>query len=1061
MSSVFIIWDSTLEAVGQTARTLREEPALAGGHTLHILGTTGDRAIGELERRILDLLEVSDGMLAFIDRPNANMAWEVGLGLGRGRRVALATESVEAPAWVAGTAFSSMLRQQDAAHPRVMLDLLDTLPDWDQLPPAEPGDDTLLLCPDEADGATCRLLIHNKLGAAFARPLALEGWRFTELPVQLRDVGRVAWVIPAARAGQPGHGVANTVHALVAGHAVAAGLPVGIFCQARCPVPADLSGRTSRYTTPHDLVERLRSWAATTPPVGTRARRAQPDHRLRLYAAVVAEDHAHAVPLLRDVQDAALQTVYVQLSVGGRAQGRVDRLEVLIRERLAADGDAGRWLVTAPPGAGKTTLARHLAHTLALAATDDDEAPLPVFLRLADLAPGADPLAVADEGFRLMRPSAGPVHDALTRATRQRGRVWLLLDGLDEVSDLGKAARWLKGLAGDPAWAQVVIVVLTREVGEDTMKEARAPYTTVVVQPLAPGQQQQLVHNLARAGLVDDAVAAHVHTAIQRGALPAGLANNPLLLTLMVLTAAQRAGRGERPRVHRATILSDAVDYLLERRYCFDPEQRGPMGVRRPALVRQVLTALAVAWHEEGGERWPEEQLLRALGAALAEVRAADPAAGLELDGLWPGGAEDLRDELDRHAGVLGRFDGPRSEWGWLHRSLRELLAAQAVARWPVERRDGLWGRVTARDEALEELDPWEDDRIQGELDRYKPWGEALGLLVGMLPAAEARERLETLAAAVPAAAVRALVAAEGLEPWEHLALLLRCTPNGWYPSWDNDDLDAVVELLRARGDAGEALWAAVALERSTMELGVLWYALERLEDEVDPRRFFAACGRPQDGAPQLDMVALHGDRLSFEMGSPEGVGDDDEHPRHRVTLRPFALSRTPVTVAQLRHFDEGWSGEPDHPAVDLDWFSARLFATWVGGRLPTEAEWECACRAGTTTRWSFGDDEARLGAFAWFEGEGGRQTHPVGQKPANPWGLHDMHGHVWEWCEDRWFRRYDGPTDNPVGPEAGGVRVIRGGSAWNDAGWCRSALRGGDRPGNRDVDIGLRVALP
>jgi formylglycine-generating enzyme required for sulfatase activity len=1062
MARVFVIWDSTLRAAGATARALRGKPHRARGHEIDILGAEGDRAFGELEERIRGALTASEGLLAFIDRPNANVAWEVGLGLGLGRPVALAAEASQLPGWTRGTPFASMLTQGDASDMDVLLDVLDTMGSWASAgEPPEPGDATLLLCPNAGVGKVCRATIADELPALGA-PLDDVTWPLPELPRRLEGVGRVVWVVPQARVDEDRHGVGTTVHALIAGYAAALGLPLGVFCPLRSAALADVVGRERGYSTVDDLISKLRAWERENKPIGARATRQRPEHLRRLFAGVVAEDHARAVPLLRDAQDAALQTVYVQLGVAGRHEGRPARLEEFIRARLASEGDAGRWLVTAPPGAGKTTLARHLAHTLAVAATEDDEAPLPVFLRLADLPPGADPLAVADEAFRLLRPSAGSAHAALARAAARRGRLWLLLDGLDEVGELPKAARWLKGLAGDPAWAQVVIVVLTREVGEDELKKAGALYKPVVVQPLDAGQQRQLVANLARAGLVDEAAASHAQASIRGGALPAGLATNPLLLTLLVLTAAQRAGRGERPRVHRATLLSDAVDYLLERRYGFDPDGRGHAGVRRPALVRRVLTALAVAWHETHRERWSEQELLDGLGAAMLEVRTADVPAGLEMDRAWPDGARDLRDELDRHAGVLGRFDGPRSEWGWLHRSLRELLVAQAVARWPAERRDGLWGRVTAADEALEKLDPWDIKRRQAEVERYKPWGEALGLLVGMLPADEAHQRLEQLAANVPAAAVRALVAAEGLAPWEHLALLLRCHPRKWYyPAWDNDDLDAVVELLRARGDAGEALWAAVAPERSTMELGVLWYALERLEDQVDPRRFFTACGRPQDGAPQLDIVTLDGDRLSFEMGSPDGVGYGNEHPRHRVTLRPFALSRTPVTVAQFRAFDAAWSGQPDHPVVFVDWFSARLFATWVGGRLPTEAEWECACRAGTSTRWSFGDDEARLGTYAWFEGEGGKQTHPVGQKPANPWGLHDMHGHVGEWCEDRWFRRYDGPTDNPVGPEAGGGRVIRGGSAWVDAGWCRSALRVGDRPGGRSGAVGLRVALP
>ena len=130
--------------------------------------------------------------------------------------------------------------------------------------------------------------------------------------------------------------------------------------------------------------------------------------------------------------------------------------------------------------------------------------------------------------------------------------------------------------------------------------------------------------------------------------------------------------------------------------------------------------------------------------------------------------------------------------------------------------------------------------------------------------------------------------------------------------------------------------------------------------------------------------------------------------------------------------------------------------------RLPTEAEWEYAARAGSTTAYSFGDDAGELGAYAWYDGNSGNKTHPVGQKRANPWGLHDMHGNVWEWVQD-WYGKdyYRSSSDtDPRGPSSGESRVLRGGS-WNfDAGLCRSAFRDSFRPDGRHESNGFRLAL-
>ena len=127
--------------------------------------------------------------------------------------------------------------------------------------------------------------------------------------------------------------------------------------------------------------------------------------------------------------------------------------------------------------------------------------------------------------------------------------------------------------------------------------------------------------------------------------------------------------------------------------------------------------------------------------------------------------------------------------------------------------------------------------------------------------------------------------------------------------------------------------------------------------------------------------------------------------------------------------------------------------------RLPTEAEWEFACRAGAQTAYFFGQESNRLGDYAWFKDNASRSTQPVASKKPNAWGLYDMHGNVWEWCTD-WYGEYpSGTVTDPRGPARGSSRVLRGGCGGSFSQYCRAADRGGNDPDNPLHHLGFRVA--
>jgi formylglycine-generating enzyme required for sulfatase activity len=166
----------------------------------------------------------------------------------------------------------------------------------------------------------------------------------------------------------------------------------------------------------------------------------------------------------------------------------------------------------------------------------------------------------------------------------------------------------------------------------------------------------------------------------------------------------------------------------------------------------------------------------------------------------------------------------------------------------------------------------------------------------------------------------------------------------------------------------------------------------------------------------------------------------------------------TPVYTISGKTDPAEWGDVPTASGAEATtWNGVQMNLNANGYRLPTEAEWEYACRAGTQTAYSFGDIEANLTNYAWWVANSGNTTHEVGQKPANAWGLFDMHGNVWELCFD-WYGAYTGDATNPTGPASGTYRVVRGGSCIDLAQSLRSAYRRNRSPWFGISDTGFRV---
>ena len=261
----------------------------------------------------------------------------------------------------------------------------------------------------------------------------------------------------------------------------------------------------------------------------------------------------------------------------------------------------------------------------------------------------------------------------------------------------------------------------------------------------------------------------------------------------------------------------------------------------------------------------------------------------------------------------------------------------------------------------------------------------------------------------------------------------------------------------------------------------------------------------------------IHINGGTFMMGSPTSEPERiDNEIQHQVTVSSFYMGKCPVTVSEFRRFvnatgyrtdaeksggeyvwtnsglerkaDANWrnpyfSQDDNHPVVLVSWFDAIQYCNWLseqerlttaytingnnvilernttGYRLPTEAEWEYACRAGTTTAYNTGATISDN--TGWYSANSGNQTHPVGQKSANAWGLYDMHGNVCEWCWDWWGDYSNGAQTDPTGASSGSYRVIRGG-CWRDiAQYVCSAYRSYSDPPSGNILIGFRLVRP
>ncbi len=701
-------------------------------------------------------------------------------------------------------------------------------------------------------------------------------------------------------------------------------------------------------------------------------------------------------------------------------------------------------VILGDPGSGKTTHLKRLllwclrngAETIGL-----PEEMLPVFLPLRDLMD-------LDRGFeafiedQLANPHLS-TPDGFGERLLKRGNLLLLLDGLDEVADLSRReqmAEWIvTGLKAHPTCR---FVVTCRFAGYSPTVRLSHGFLETHIRPLSAEQASRFVRNwykIVEKGLARDPgqaegialeKAEHLINRLKEPDFRARrvfeLTRNPLLLANICLVHRHRGGLPHK----RARLYEECIDILLE-------HWREAKGLRVGVTAREGRRALqpAALWlhGEEGRTRAEADELIPRIDPVLKAMN-------------WPGGsARDFLHTIRDESGLLTGWD--QEHYGFMHLGFQEYLAAREI-----------------RSRAFD------DPGVLSELAAHfgESWWREVGLLMLALEDPSLFKPYMREVLKQPAFIDNPVLFEACLDDASETSTL------------------PFLEFLEAASGKDPTSWkhelvALRLIER--LDPSAAKRLRSRLSRHPSPEIRGWVQGRSVQEAQDVIVVEKGGYELVkipggvFRMGSPKNEKGhyNYESPLHEVRASPFYIGRYPVTNEEYGRFLRENPDAPDpkywadsrfnksmQPVVGVSWEDARLYAKWSGLRLPTEAEWEYACRAGTTTRYYTGNSDEDLHRAAWYSGNSGGRPNAVGEKEPNEYGLYDIHGNVWEWVEDDWHENYKGaPADGGawVDSPRGAFRVFRGGSWFNSARYCRSAIRGNDSPDFRVNNLGFRLS--